>query len=661
MPYLSRMDLFLAQDDARKRAGGMFTLAMSLMACVIAVVHLLVVFCVGGSFSDSEVHQRVVVWTLPASIALLLVGVVVRVYALRLGGSGIAEELGGRRLHPSTKEPGEKRLVDTVEELALSSGIPVPEVWLLEGESSINAFAAGHDASSAVIGVTMGALERLTLEELRAVLLHEFSHIMSGDMQMKFKMLVWVQGILFLSLAGRLMIASDSPNGAGFWGRTGSTEKHKLPGSRSAHLDGEGQSRSVIGVLLMLMGLVSSLFGRFLQGAISRDQEFAADQSSADALGSMLPVTNALRKIGGLPNRSWIENPTAPESGHLFFGPSSVGVFSAFFPTHPDLEDRIRRLNPEWNGDFLPSVVRKIEPAPVYSDGDGSGDSNQELSAAAKAAAAIGARKREKIRAKEQALASAPKSYPAANMEFLGECMLPAQLLSVGVLKRSLRAEWVELTQSAEGAKTLLVELLKATGSKLDLGSASASQMLLLMDLAMPMLRRMSVSEYYQLMKQCRREVIRPENIDLNRFLLLQVVRRRVGIALGMREVSPVVFEELPSVWQEVRTLVSSMLRLGAPTQSGRTAAHLAAWNSLGYDNPTPPREDCSIAEMVEALEVCEQASPVLKKRILVACGLAASYQGQIPEREMAVVRLCADALGCPVPHLSTAKMAAPA
>lgn len=89
------MDLFLAQDDARKRAASMFTLAMSLMACVIFVVHSLAVLCVGGSLADPSVHQRVVVWTLPATIALLLIGVIVRVYALRLGGSGIAEELGG--------------------------------------------------------------------------------------------------------------------------------------------------------------------------------------------------------------------------------------------------------------------------------------------------------------------------------------------------------------------------------------------------------------------------------------------------------------------------------------------------------------------------------------------------------------------------------------
>jgi Zn-dependent protease with chaperone function len=651
------MDLFLAQDDARRRAAGMFTLAMCLMAGVVAVVHLLVVLCVGGSISDVAVHRSVVGWTLPATIAVLLVGVVVRVYALRLGGSGIAEELGGRRLHPSTKEPGEMRLVGMVEELALSSGIPVPEVWLLEGENSINAFAAGHDPSSAVLGVTMGALERLSVEELRAVLLHEFSHILSGDMQMRFQMLVWVQGILFLTLAGRLMIASDAPNKAGFWGKTGGSDHHKISGGRLPAKDDEGQSRSVIGLLLMVLGFVSGLFGRFLQAAISRDREFAADESSANALASVIPVANALRKIGGLPNRSWLENPTAPESGHLFFGASSIGIVSAFFPTHPTLEDRIRRLNPEWNGDFLPSVVRKIELESVPRENEGSGDEGN-LSAAAKAAAAIGARKREKLRAKEMAQVTSVKTYPAANLDFLGLCMQPAQLLSSGVLKRTLKAAWLDLTHSTEGVKVLLVELLKAPiNAKLDLGSASTSQMLLLMDLAMPMFRRLSVAEYFQLMKQCRREVVRPEAIDVVRFLLLQMVRRRIGISLGVREVSPVVFEELPSIWQEARVLISSLLRMGAPTQSGRSAAHLAAWSSLGYENPTPPLDDCSVVEIVDALEVCEQASPLLKKRLLVACGLAASYQGTIPEREMAIVRLCADVLGCPVPHLSTGKM----
>jgi hypothetical protein len=137
----------------------------------------------------------------------------------------------------------------------------------------------------------------------------------------------------------------------------------------------------------------------------------------------------------------------------------------------------------------------------------------------------------------------------------------------------------------------------------------------------------------------------------------MHVLRRRLGIALGEREVAPVLFDDLPSIWRESQILISFMVGMGAPTESGRNAAHQAAWSSLGYENPSAPLDESSVVEMVEALEVCERTSPILKKRLLVACGLAASYQGQVAEREMAVVRMCADAMGSPVPHLATGKM----
>jgi hypothetical protein len=180
---------------------------------------------------------------------------------------------------------------------------------------------------------------------------------------------------------------------------------------------------------------------------------------------------------------------------------------------------------------------------------------------------------------------------------------------------------------------------------------------LLLLDFAMPMLRRISIHDYFVLMRRCRRELVRAEQIDTVRYLLMYVMRRRLGIALGVRELDPAVFNELPAVWSESQVLVSLMTRFGAPTASARQAAHSAAWASLGYENPPSPRESVNVVEMVDALEVMAKATPFLKKRVLVACGLAAAYQGSIPEHEMAVLRMLADGMGAPVPHLSTRRM----
>jgi Zn-dependent protease with chaperone function len=657
------VDLFLAQEESRQRSGGMFTLALCLMAGVFASVHLLAALCSGTVLSDVALHQRLVVWTLPATLGVLLVGVVVRAYALRFGGASVAKELGGRRLHPATQDDGEKLVLEIVEELAIAGGLPVPEVWLLDDEPSINAFAAGRDAASAVIGLTRGALERLTTEELRAVLLHEFSHILSGDMRLKFEMLIWVQGILFLSWAGRLMVASDSPVGGGFWGGKPASSGGRLaPGRRASaqEVDGESQGRSLLGILMMLVGLVTSLFGRFLQGAIARDTEFSADATSAECLASPMPVVSALRKIGGLPQRSYLNSPTAPESGHLFFGQAWSGVVSSFFPTHPSLEERILRLYPQWNGDFLASVAKKVQVEPAQGGHAGGMEeaSAPEMSAAARAAAAIGARKREKAKAREKAEALLEKGYPAANLAFLGTAMLPSQMRTAAVLRRSIKPEWLQHTQSVDGAKGLLLELMKPQGNGAhDLASAPPSQMLLLLDFAMPMLRRLNEREYYVLMRRCRKELLRNEEIDVVRFLLLHVVRRRLGIALGVRELEPIVAEDVPAVWSECQVLVSLMMRFGAPTPTARNAAHAAAWASLGYENPPSPRESVNVVEMVDALEVLSTASPFLKKRILIACGLAAAYQGSIPEREMAFLRMLADGMGSPVPHLLTRSM----
>src|SRR5262245_37703943 len=131
-----------------------------------------------------------------------------RTAQLARGGGQVALSLGGTRVTGDGNDPLERRLVNVVEEIALASGLPVPEIYVLEQESAINAFAAGRTGKDAAIAVTRGALERLTRSELQGVIAHEFSHILNGDMRLNQQLIGLSFGILVLSLIGRWLLRS---------------------------------------------------------------------------------------------------------------------------------------------------------------------------------------------------------------------------------------------------------------------------------------------------------------------------------------------------------------------------------------------------------------------------------------------------------------------
>jgi Zn-dependent protease with chaperone function len=646
------MDLFVTQDHARQRTGGLFTLLVFMLAGVVGLVHTLVLLATGGGLADVEAHWRLLPWTFPSTVLVLAVGVIVRFYAIRLGGSQIAQDLEGRRVHPASSAPADRLVLEMVEELALASGVPMPEVWVLDKERCINAFAAGDEPSRAVIGVTRGALERLAPDELRAVLAHEFSHILNGDMKLNFQLLAWVQGILFLGLVGRSMLQEDG-------GRRSQRQKSGLQGASAQSGAEDGQTLSVLGILLMLLGSISSLFGRLMQGAICREHEFAADAAAVTLMRSTEELSRALRKIGGMHDGALLESPAAPELGHLFFVQATVGFSSFIFPTHPSIEERIRRLDPEWTGEFLPSRATHVKRGEDQEAGDAPESSPESQRALAEIAATnLSETQDETLAGFVRDLLTVRKevSYPSASLDKLGEVFNWTQIIQAQTDKKTLRPEWLKLTLSRDGAKQLMLEIVQPEYVKGRLlADATPVQLMMLYDLAMPLLRRMSVEEFISLNKRIRKEVRRGEDTDLLRYMFAFSFARRLQLCLGLREPPAVLIEEFPSIWEETQKLVSVMSSIGAPTLHARAAAYAAAWEGQGIE-PPPLLHHVSLLELARTLDVCSQTAPLLKKRVLAACGLAASYEGRISEQEMVIIRLFADSIGCPVPNLSTAK-----
>ena len=194
-------------------------------------------------------------------------------------------------------DPDERKLLNVVEEMALAAGLPVPQVYVMDNESGINAFAAGHTASDATVTVTRGCMKILTRDELQGVIGHEFSHILNGDMRLNLRLMGIIFGILCLAVIGRMLLYTRS---------RGSRERNPLP---------------ALGLILILFGWIGVFFGRLIQAAVSRQREFLADASAVQFTRNPAGLAGALKKIGGLGTMgSRLSAAHAAEVSHMFFG-----------------------------------------------------------------------------------------------------------------------------------------------------------------------------------------------------------------------------------------------------------------------------------------------------------------------------------------------------
>src|SRR5208283_2838689 len=118
------------------------------------------------------------------------------------------------------------------EEMAIASGVPVPQVYVMDEEDGINAFAAGNKTGDATVTVTRGCMKILTRDELQGVIGHEFSHILNGDMRLNLRLMGILFGILCLAIIGRILLQVRGG---------GSRDRNPLP---------------LLGLILLLLGWV---------------------------------------------------------------------------------------------------------------------------------------------------------------------------------------------------------------------------------------------------------------------------------------------------------------------------------------------------------------------------------------------------------------------
>jgi Zn-dependent protease with chaperone function len=340
------MNFFERQQHVRRMSARLVLLFTVAVFGIVLVIDLAVAFAFNAFTKQPVELAGVLIAT--SIITLLAIGLAAafRMIGLRGGGGRVARELGGVLVPADTQDPQLRRLRNVVEEIAIASGTPVPEIYLMPHEESINAFAAGWSTSDAAVAVTRGTLERLNRDELQGVIAHEFSHVVNGDMRLNIRLMGLLFGILFLTVLGNQFARVGVFSGGG----------------RRDNRDGGGNPLVIVGIALLAAGFIGVFVGRIIKASVSRQREYLADASAVQFTRQTDGIAGALKKIAGLPAGSKINNPRGEEVGHMLFGAGAR--FSSLFATHPPLLERIKVLEPSFDPAQLQQLSQRWAASP---------------------------------------------------------------------------------------------------------------------------------------------------------------------------------------------------------------------------------------------------------------------------------------------------------
>ena len=334
------MNFYERQEAARRQSRWLILAFAAAVALVVGVLTAVVLAMMFGSdgvpVSQGVSEEPALVLSVALFWLLVIMGAsVYRSLSLRDGGGSVATALGGTRVDRTTTDPDLRRLRNVVEEMAIASGVPVPEIYVLDGESAINAFAAGHSPANAAVAVTRGTLATLTREELQGVIAHEFSHILNGDMRLNIRLIGWLFGLMVIALMGRtlLRLAPRSRKGAA--------------------------GVIALGLALFVFGWLGRGLGRVIQASVSRQRERLADASAVQFTRNPAGLKGALLKIAALPAAGRLGSSRVDEVAHMLFVPGLKGLLA----THPALGERIVALDPGFRVERLDELAAEYRRA----------------------------------------------------------------------------------------------------------------------------------------------------------------------------------------------------------------------------------------------------------------------------------------------------------
>jgi Zn-dependent protease with chaperone function len=679
------MNFFEHQDDARRRSGRLVLLFAAAVVGIVVAVYFVALFALLATHNSEQApaaftpqmlwNPRVFVITALGVGAVIAAGSLYRTATLAGGGKVVAETLGGRLLNSATGDFRERRLLNVVEEMALASGVPVPPVYLLESETEINAFAAGFSATDAVIGITRGAVNSLTRDELQGVIAHEFSHILNGDMRLNIRLIGLLHGILLLSLIGYVvmrMLLQARPSGSSR--RSSDSDKKDNTGAILLVI-------FLVGLGLYVIGYIGVFFGHLIKSAVSRQREYLADASAVQFTRNPGGIGDALKKLGAIGSR--IRNSQAEQASHMYFGNGMKASFFNLLATHPPLADRIRRIEPSFDGDFSAEHLTwpsedeaKSEakqeakkpaagafPFPVL-DKFGRGAAGMGTILAGTSAFGGGGTAGESPMTAASAVSDVgePKTH---HFDFAAALIgqLPEELADAIHKPNGAAAVVYALLLEADpaddepGLRMITKSLNRETSDRVralirlctSLGPAAR---LPLAQLAMSALRQLSPNEFEQFRQTVIALIRADRQVSLFEYCLQRIIFKHLVAFFRPKPPARVRYESVSKVVQPLSIVLSVLAHAGQGDDAAARESLAAGAATLGLTGKIEllSPDQTGYSALDAAFGELAASSGAVKQQVLNACGATIAHDGKLTIDEAELLRTVADALDCPMP-----------
>ena len=610
------MQFFENQDKARNRSLGFYGLFCLSVAFFTLLFHFAAMIAVGAV----DPSLGFPLWHTPVSLIVILftTGPILWVSYQRIaqmkreGGHLIMQRMDAKFVEPFCGCPIERRLRNVVEEMAVASNQPMPEVFVLN-EVRINAITVGMDRNDICLGVTKGALEHLSRDELQAIVAHEFSHILNDDVRLKTAMVGWLHGISFIHEFGERLM--------------GEGEKRA-----SVHYNHLSMLLYVWGLFFVVTGYLGYLQTLWIKGFFCRQRTYLADTYAVQFNRNPEALGNALKKAKNNSTISMLVGPSN-ELAHLFFTEACL-ISHAM---HPPVEDRLDVIFEGLPGRHQEPTLTNVGPAPHH------------------------------IPNRRQSLPSGRPEKPAMSPAFMLAALSNQQQQNSNSLNTfSFPMDFIQMEINTASAKVAILSVLggcdeSCSDDLLRTRFSTAYQAsepirkIRLIEQAASQIVKLSPAELQPLEEKVRQLVDSDSKIDLFEFMVLMILKRHVRNYFSDVEPIEVKYHEIGDLVWEISVLVSAVSISGSCEVEAELAFEQGAQN-LVYEIGTMieriPTEQCHWSNIELAVSRFSESADGCKTLLVSALRAAAKADSKVVDNELHLIQAICAAIDTPLPEL---------